>query len=88
MDIISVFTDDKWEATYQVNYIAHFLLISHLLPVICHAGNECRIVIITSEIHKEAIFDADYASSSKMKHYSGYEAYANCKLFQVSFIYM
>ncbi|XP_045195322.1 WW domain-containing oxidoreductase-like [Mercenaria mercenaria] len=82
-----VFTDDKWEATYQVNYIAHFLLVSHLLPIICQAGNECRIVIITSEVHQNAVFDPEYAANSKMKNYSGYDAYANCKLFQIMLMY-
>ncbi|KAL4233139.1 hypothetical protein ACF0H5_007824 [Mactra antiquata] len=82
-----LFTEDNFEATYQVNYIAHFLLISHILPVICQSGDDCRIVIITSEVHKQAVFDADYASTSKMKKYGGFEAFANCKLFQIMLMY-
>lgn len=80
-------TEDNWEVTYQVNYLAHFLLISHFLPIMCNSGNECRIVIVSNHVHDSAVFDAEYAASSKMKKFNGYNCFINCKLFQIMLMY-
>lgn len=80
-------TEDGYEATYQVTYLSHFLLVSNLLPIICHSGDDCRIVFITSQQHHKAVFDVDYASSSHMKKYNGFQCYANCNLFQIMHMY-
>ncbi|KAH3747905.1 WW domain-containing oxidoreductase-like [Dreissena polymorpha] len=82
-----VLTEDKWESTYQVNYLAHFLLISQFLPGICKSEEECRIVIISSQSHHRIHFDADYAATSRMKKFDGFKTYANCKLFQIMLMY-
>ena len=58
-------------------------MVAHLLPIMCKSGDDCRIVFISSESHVDADFDAEYASTSKMKKYDGYQSYANTKLFQV-----
>lgn len=76
-------TEDKFEATYQVTYLSHFLLVSHLLPIMEKSGDECRIVFISSQTHQQANFDADYASGSPMKKYDGFKCFAASNLFQV-----
>ena len=76
-------TGDNFEATYQVTYLAHFLLVSHLLPAMEKSGEDCRIVFISSQTHQEADFDPDYASGAKMKKHDGFQCFANSNLFQV-----
>ncbi|WAR09388.1 WWOX-like protein [Mya arenaria] len=83
----TVLTEDQWESTYQVNYLAHFLMISEFLPAVCASDVECRIVIISSQNHMQAEFDPEYAASSRMKKFDGFNSYANCKLFQIQLMY-
>lgn len=82
-----VLTEDKFEATYQVTYLSHFLLVSHLLPIMETSGEDCRIVFISSETHRSANYCADYAAGSPMKKYDGFQCFANSNLFQLMFMY-
>ena len=81
--LLAVLTEDKFEATYQVTYLSHFLLVSHLLPIMETSGEDCRIVFISSETHRSANYDANYAAGSPMKKYDGFQCFANSNLFQV-----
>ena len=81
--LFSVMTDDNFEATYQVTYLAHFLLVSHLLPIMERSGEDCRIVFISSQTHQQADFDATYASGAKIEKHNGFQCFANSNLFQV-----
>ncbi|KAK3588478.1 hypothetical protein CHS0354_012886, partial [Potamilus streckersoni] len=76
-------TEDNHDAVYQVNYLSHFLIVAHFLPIMEKSGDDCRIVLISSQVHHDAKFDADLAAGKKMKEYDGFQCYANTKLYQI-----
>jgi NAD(P)-dependent dehydrogenase (short-subunit alcohol dehydrogenase family) len=73
-------TQDGLEATFQVNYLAHFLLTQLLLPKLDGRG---RIVNLSSSIHSVGKFvPADLQSETR---YSALGSYSASKLFMLMF---
>ncbi len=65
----------------QVNYLSHFLLILHLLPVLRDSGSDTRIVSVSSAGHRQG--KLDLSNIQAQKSYNPMSAYGNSKLFQV-----
>ncbi|XP_052087770.1 WW domain-containing oxidoreductase-like [Mytilus californianus] len=83
-----VTTEDNLDLTYQVNYLSHFLIVAHLLPIMKVSGNDCRIILVSGEAHKKAKgFDPDYAAGKIPHHYDGYRMFAKTKLYQIMQMY-
>lgn len=75
-------TEDDFEMTIAVNYIATFLLTLELLPLLKH-GNNSRIINVTSELYKNGQVHLEN-NFSELK-FNGNKAYANSKLLVVYF---
>lgn len=58
-------TEDEMEATFQVNYLANFLLVLRLLPVM---RRDCRILFLTSNL----ILDEGELEGSKITRFTQY----------------
>src|SRR5216684_5585905 len=67
-------TGDGFEATFQINHLAPFLLTRLLLPSMSEGS---RIVNVSSAVHSGAEIAWDDLMSER--HYSGYGAYAQSK---------
>lgn len=74
-------TSDGFEATFAVNYLAHFHLTLLLEPLLL--ASKARIINVSSVDHLSAGFDAGNIQGER--GYSGYEAYALSKLCNVMF---
>jgi NAD(P)-dependent dehydrogenase (short-subunit alcohol dehydrogenase family) len=73
-------TGDGFEATFQINHLAPFLLTQLLLPSMSEGS---RIVNVSSAVHSGAEIAWDDLMSER--HYSGYGAYAQSKLANLLF---
>ena len=73
-------TSDGYEATFQVNHLAPFLLTSLLLPTM---SANARIVNVSSAVHASGEIDFDDLMGER--RFSGYGAYAQSKLANVLF---
>lgn len=82
-----VMTEDNFELTYQVNYLSHFLIVAHLIPILMKSGKDCRIVFVCSEAHQKAKFDVVLAEQGKSTPYDATSIYNNTKLFQIMQMY-
>ena len=78
-----VITKDGFERTFQVNYLAHFLLTEKLIPKIKDI-EDSRILNVTSMIHSSEI---DFDNLQSEKRYSGPEAYSLTKLMNILHTY-
>jgi NAD(P)-dependent dehydrogenase (short-subunit alcohol dehydrogenase family) len=58
-------TDDGMEATFQVNYLANFLLVLLLLPMM---RRDCRVIFLTSNL----ILDEGVPHGSKVAEFNEY----------------
>lgn len=76
-----VITEDGFETIFQVNYLSHFLLTLHLLPLIKQSGPNCRIVNIASKAHFLSEVNLDNIQSQK--HFTATKCYGNSKLYQI-----
>ena len=70
------------EFLLQVNYLGHFLLILHLLPVLRNSGKDCRIILVSSSGHMGG--ELNMGNIQAQKCYDGFRFYLNSKLFQVN----
>jgi retinol dehydrogenase-12 len=77
-----VLTQDGFEASYQVNYLSHFLL-THLLLDQLKKSEQGRIINLSSSVYTVGKFDAQNLQSEK--HFSVMGAYAASKLFMLLF---
>jgi NAD(P)-dependent dehydrogenase (short-subunit alcohol dehydrogenase family) len=73
-------TRDGYEATFQINHLAHFLLTNLLLPSL---SDGARIINVSSQVHSSGEIDWDDLMAERS--YSGYGAYAQSKLANVLF---
>ncbi|XP_074601314.1 WW domain-containing oxidoreductase-like [Brevipalpus obovatus] len=77
-------TEDGFEQTFQINYLAHIYLI-HLLRDALIASAPSRIILVSSEIHQASSISrdnisAEYLSPSSPKLFLNLMAYNNSKL--------
>ncbi len=75
-------SQDGFELTFAVNYLAPFLLTQKLLPVL-QANEPARIVTVSSSAMGGGVIDLDDLQSER--HFDGWQAYANTKLANVLF---
>jgi len=76
-------TADGFEATFQVNYLAPFLLTTLLLDRLGESG-DARVITTSSDAHRRAALDlADLNGTNR--RYSPWRAYANSKLGNILF---
>ncbi|KAK3581720.1 hypothetical protein CHS0354_023407 [Potamilus streckersoni] len=79
---------DGYETMLQVNYLSHFLLTAHLLPVMKLSGKDCRIVNVSSGAHSFSKFDLDTINySGDPQKFGRMDYYGRSKLYQVMQMY-
>jgi NAD(P)-dependent dehydrogenase (short-subunit alcohol dehydrogenase family) len=76
-------TEDGFERTFQVNYLAHFLLTNLLLDLI-KKSEKGKIVNVSSMVHATAI---DFDNLQGEQRFEGSSAYALSKLCNILFTY-
>jgi len=79
-----IITTDRYETTFQVNYLAPFLLTKLLLPLL-QKSVKGRIVNVSSMVHSWV--NIDFENLNGEKYYNGEEAYALSKLCNILFTY-
>ncbi len=77
-------TEDGWETTFSVNYLAPFLLTHELLDLL-KASAPSRIINVASIAHWNGAMDWDNLQGEKS--YQGFAAYALSKLALILFTY-
>lgn len=77
-------TQDGFENTLAVNYLAPFLLTNRLLPLLRKSAPS-RVVNLTSGLHSRGRIDLDDLQSEK--HYKSMDVYQNSKLMVLLFTY-
>ena len=77
-------TEDGYELSFGVNYLAVFLLTSRLLPLL-KAGAPSRIVNVSSFGHRWG--KIHFNDINITKHYTALKAYSQSKLAEVMFTY-
>jgi NAD(P)-dependent dehydrogenase (short-subunit alcohol dehydrogenase family) len=70
-------TRDGFELQFGTNYIGHFALTAHLMPLLSK-GTEARVVTVSSVAARAGNIDFDDINSEK--HYRPMEAYSQSKL--------
>lgn len=75
-------TEDRYEVTFAVNYLAHFYLTKLLLPIL-KKSSPSRIVNLSSDMHK--FFKIKLKDPLLEKRYSGQQAYSNSKTAMILF---
>jgi retinol dehydrogenase-14 len=78
-----ILTGDGLELTFEVNYLAPFLLTILLLDLI-KASAPARIINVSSTVHR-SINAVDFENLQGEKFYDGHEAYALSKLGNILF---
>ncbi|XP_048239840.1 retinol dehydrogenase 14-like [Haliotis rufescens] len=83
------FTEDGYETMFQVNYLGHFLVIAHLLPIMKTSGSDCRIVFSSSGAHmySEWKFSESKIKAEDPSAYGRMLNYGTSKLFQIHHMY-
>lgn len=83
------YTEDGFEIMFQVNYLAHFLLVTKLLPIMLDSGEDCRIVLVSSEAHLTSSFDLEKAQGKHhtKENFKRLQYYGNSKLYQIMQMY-
>lgn len=66
----------------QVNYLSHFLVIAHLLPIMRVSGADCRIILVASNAYEVSSFNVEKIQA-KTGEYGAFRYYAKSKLYQV-----
>ncbi|MFX0033011.1 MAG: SDR family oxidoreductase [Promethearchaeota archaeon] len=77
-------TEDGYECTFAIDYLAHFLLTNLLLNII-KSSAPSRIINVSSNIH--LYFKINFDDLMSEKKYSSQKAYANAKFALVLFTY-
>jgi NAD(P)-dependent dehydrogenase (short-subunit alcohol dehydrogenase family) len=75
-------TDDGFELQFGSNYLGHFALTGHLLPLLRAAG-DARVVSLSSFLNRQGKLEWDNLQSEK--HYSSSGAYGLSKLAMLMF---
>ncbi|XP_046560458.1 LOW QUALITY PROTEIN: dehydrogenase/reductase SDR family member on chromosome X-like [Haliotis rubra] len=80
-------TEDGYELQFQVNYLTHFLIVAHLLPIMKTSGEDCRIIFTSSAAHKFARFDLDKAQAQNPSDFDKVRYYGSSKLYQIQHMF-
>ena len=75
-------TADGFELQFGTNYLGHFALTGHLLPLLRNASAP-RAVSVTSQAHRNG--KIDFTNLQAERSYNGFKAYAQSKLAQLMF---
>ncbi len=79
-------TIDGLEQTFALNHLSYFTLTLRLLPALYAAsvvGGPARVINVSSRAHENARVDLDDLQLTR--HFGGWRAYANSKLFNIWF---
>ncbi|KAK3602908.1 hypothetical protein CHS0354_018775, partial [Potamilus streckersoni] len=77
-------TEDGFEVMLQVNYLSHFIVIAHLLPIMRQSGEDCRIVLVSSDAHRTCNFDLNKMNySGDPEKFGRWDYYGRSKLYQI-----
>lgn len=77
-------TEDGFEKMLQVNYLSHFLIVAKLLPVMLTSGEDCRILLMSSEGHKTCGFDINSINyEGPANKFGRLDYYGRSKLYQI-----
>ena len=79
-----VITDDGFELTFQVNYLAPFLLTNSLLEILKN-NQPARIVNVVSEVHSNQL---DFNNLQLSEGYTSVKAYALSKTCLIMYTYL
>ncbi len=74
-------TKDGYEMTFQVNYLAPFVLTLELLDLL-YAGRPARVVNVSSQVHSSSL---NFGNLQGETHYDAYDAYGRSKLALILF---
>ncbi|XP_033740244.1 WW domain-containing oxidoreductase-like [Pecten maximus] len=79
------YTEDGYELMFQVNYLSQYLLSAHLLPIMKTSGEDCRIVLVSSEVHRYSEFNLDRIQGRQFneRNFKRTLFYGNSKAFQI-----
>lgn len=77
-------TQNGYERTFAVNYLAHFYLTLLLLPLLKQSA-PARIINLSSNIH--SFFKIKMGDVLSQRKYRGYQAYSNSKSAMILFTY-
>ncbi|RJT07106.1 oxidoreductase [Halococcus sp. IIIV-5B] len=78
-------TADGFEYQFGVNYLGHFALTAHLLPIMQQTTGESRVVMQSSVGHRNGEIDFDDLQGEES--YSAWDAYGQSKLANLLFAY-
>ncbi|XP_021355392.1 retinol dehydrogenase 14-like [Mizuhopecten yessoensis] len=83
------FTEDENEIHFQVNYLSHFLVAAHLLPLMKRSGDDCRIVLVSSMLHSLAKFELStiHGRQYSPRNFDRLQYYGRSKLYQIMQMY-
>ncbi|KAL3883244.1 hypothetical protein ACJMK2_029527 [Sinanodonta woodiana] len=77
-------TEDGFEVMLQVNYLSHFIITAHLLPIMRKSGEDCRIVLVSSDAHRSCNFDLTKINySGDPEKFGRWDYYGRSKLYQI-----
>ncbi|XP_033740352.1 retinol dehydrogenase 14-like isoform X2 [Pecten maximus] len=79
------YTEDGNEYLFQVNYLSHFLLTAHLLPIMKTSGPDCRVILVSSIAHRIVSFRLDEIQGKQFDEstFDGLTFYNRSKLYQI-----
>lgn len=83
------YTEDDNELMFQVNYLSHFLIAAHFIPIMKKSGDDCRIINVSSEAIKVATFDIStiQGKQSTPENFDRLNYYGRSKLYQIMQMY-
>lgn len=76
-------SENGYELTFAINYLAHFLLTNFLLDLIKKSISK-RIVNVASQAHGSSL---EFDNLQGEQYYDGYDAYSRSKLCNIMFTY-
>ena len=77
-------TEDGYETTFQVNHLGHFLL-TDLLRDRLEASAPSRVVVVSSDAHKNARHGLDFDDLQSERKYKSFGVYGKTKLANILF---
>ncbi|XP_033740349.1 retinol dehydrogenase 14-like isoform X2 [Pecten maximus] len=79
------YTEEGYELMFQVNYLSQYLLAAHLLPIMKTSGEDCRIILVSSEAHRFCEFNLDRIQGKQFneQNFGRLLFYGNSKAFQI-----